>query len=59
MIQANEKHPDLELLDVLSKPLVIHDKWSEEEKAEFMSALKKHGKNYRLIQKAVVTKTRE
>ena len=49
MIEANENHPDAELLEVISKPLVVHDKWSEEEHAEFVAAVKQHGKNYSLI----------
>ncbi len=58
-IRKTKNHPDADLLEILEKPLIIRNKWTEKEKNAFVKATRKHGKNYEMIQKRVATRTRK
>ena len=56
-IQEDKNHPDSNLKEVLEKS---HSRyWTQKEETTFVKMLKKHGKNYKLIQAAIPTKTLE
>ena len=55
-IRGDQNNKDADILKIFEKSL--NHCWTHKEHAKFVESVKKHGKDYKMIQKVVPTKTR-